>query len=118
MVIRSLFVALGIGVPFEPLTLGAAAGITKPGAVFVPLTPRRFEIENQVLHVQPQLAERVLHEGQNPATATRAIDHAGENRFDPAAVGGRQSADELGQFDDIGRQFVGFFSGLTRGGGH
>ena len=42
-------------------------------AIVVPLPARRFQVEHQVFHVEPQLAQRVLHQRQDASTTFGAF---------------------------------------------
>ena len=55
-------------------------------AQFVALAARRLQVEHQVLHVQPQLAEGVLHQAQNPAATLGALQDPRKQGLDPLTV--------------------------------
>src|SRR6185437_6951912 len=77
-----------------------------------------FQVEQQVLHVETKLAERVLHQIQNPPPAPGAFDHSQHERLQPLLEFGRQSVDGGAEFDQIVGQFFGGRGCGSRGLAH
>jgi hypothetical protein len=80
--------------------------VTSP-TVFVTLTASGLQIEEQVFHVEPQLAQGILHEVQNPAAAARAVGHSVQKGLDDFTVLRREPFEGCGQVDQILREFFG-----------
>ena len=53
--------------------------------IFVPFPPRGLQIKGQVLHIEPQLAQGVLDQGQDPPPSPVAVDDPTEKRLDGLA---------------------------------
>ena len=65
--------------------------------VLVTLSASRFEVEHEVLHVEPELAEGVLNERENPAPADCALDNAVKSGCELSRVLRRQGPDGGGE---------------------
>jgi hypothetical protein len=66
---------LGHGTSYEPRRAARSAfEFLQFGVILVSLATRCFEIEHQVFHIQPELAQSVLHERQNPPSALGAFN--------------------------------------------
>jgi hypothetical protein len=87
-------------------------------AEFVPLAAGGFQVEHQVFHVEPQLAEGVLDEIQDAAAAERAFLDAIEDRQDRPAVFGGEIGQEGFEFDHIGGELFDSGGDVRRGFGH
>jgi hypothetical protein len=75
-----------------------------------------FEIEHQVLHIEPQLAQGFLDEVENPAAALGAIDDPVHERFQPRAMLGGKGRDSSREVGDVFGEFFGW--GGDAGLGH
>ena len=83
-----------------------SSGLFQTAFEIVPFASGRFQIEHQVFHVQPQLAERFLDQREDPAAALAAVENLVVERFDLSAMLGGQATDGLGQRFELGRQLV------------
>ena len=77
------------------------SGLFQLTAIFIPFAASGLEIEHQIFHVEPQLAQSVLDERQNAPAAGGAVHNLGEQRFDPQSLAGRQRCDGGGQLDEV-----------------
>src|SRR5690606_14170842 len=77
------------------------------GLVLVAFAAGRFQVEHQVLHVQSQLAEGLLHQGVDPTAATAVLDHLVHDRLKLQAVIIRQLRNQNRQLDQVLGKFVG-----------
>jgi hypothetical protein len=73
--------------------------------IFVAFAAGGFDVEHQVLHVEPQLAKGVLDELQDTAAAFGAFDHAFECGDQVAGVLVGQGVDGGDEAEQVGRQF-------------
>lgn len=76
-------------------------------AVFVAFAAGGFQVEHQVFHVEPELAQGVLDERQNPAAAERALFDAIEVVEDRFAVLGGEGGQGVFEFHQVGGKLFG-----------
>ena len=67
----------------------------------VPFAACRFQVEHQILHVQAELAERVLNRQQNGSSSLGILDDTVENRLDVATALDGQRRDRFDQLGDF-----------------
>ena len=82
------------------------------GVVFVAFAAGGFDVEHQVLHVEPELAEGVLHQREDAAAAFGAFDDAFQGGNQVAGILVGQGMDGGDEAEQIGWQF------FDRGGGN
>lgn len=85
------------GVRFWLFIFVASVGIT--------LATSGFKIEDQVLHIESELAEGLLDEVQDAATAAGAVDHAIGQGFQQGAELGREAGNGSGEVSYVLGEF-------------
>ena len=70
-----------------PASRPAASGLSltyaillQTATILIPLAARGLQVEDKVLHVKPQLADRLLHQIQNTAATLRTLEDSGYDR--------------------------------------
>ena len=104
--------AAGSGGRFDSERLFEAA------PVFVPLFARRFEVEDQVSHIEAELRDRTLDERKNLFAALETAGRPAKRRFETGFQFGGEFFDERAQFGEDGDGV--FLNGFLfrRRGGH
>jgi hypothetical protein len=74
------------------------------GVILIAFAAGGFDVEHQILHVEPQLAEGVLDKLQDPAAAFGAFDHAFERGDQVAGILVGKSVDRRGEAEQVRRQ--------------
>jgi hypothetical protein len=73
--------------------------------IFVAFAARGFDIEHQVLHVEPELAQGVLDKREDTAAAFGALDDAFKGGDHVTGILVRQGMDSRNEAEQVGRQF-------------
>ncbi|MEQ8791707.1 MAG: hypothetical protein RIC55_35925 [Pirellulaceae bacterium] len=80
-------------------------------SVRVPFPSGGLQIEHEILHVEAQLAERLLDKGQDAAASAGALGDANKDRIKLRSVFRRQRLDGGRQFEHIAGKFFRLLGG-------
>jgi hypothetical protein len=104
---RRIFYPIAATIGSQPLWSAELGSSLELSAKLIPLAPGGFQVKRQIFHVEPELAQGVLHQNQYPAPTPVAIDNPGEVWLDRLEVFGGQSVDGFGQIGQFAGNFVG-----------
>ena len=74
--------------------------------ILITFATSRLQVKHEIFHVQPQLAQGVLNQGQNPPAAFGAFHHGVDQRGQLGGIRRRQAVDRLGQPQKVGWNLV------------